>query len=204
MVDAYAVLMSGALYDTLPPPQELGVAALRQFLDEYATLRAAAPELILEEFCTEKDLLAMAALYCSVARPVVRECAARFLERLEPLGEVRELSPTEEGRLLRALYRFQLYCNLFGPGLEGYMFRTACKLWFEYHLDMFFCLFKPWEIEEVWCIYVLFRGVYTNLVDTVAPDLSSQHPRFQNWPHPHPPPCWEMDDPRKVFFLKSS
>ncbi|KAK4144329.1 uncharacterized protein C8A04DRAFT_28017 [Dichotomopilus funicola] len=64
----------------------------------------------------EDFLTGMASFYRSVARPLVRECAARFLQHIDPSLEVGELSAMEQTRLLRALYRFQLWCNMFGDG----------------------------------------------------------------------------------------
>jgi hypothetical protein len=162
LLDAYAVQMSASLHDpsgrqgTTPPPE-----AVRMFLDEYATMRPATPDLVLDEFCTEEDLLHMASFYRTLARPLAGQCAARFLHRLDPCLEVGKMSTTtESSRLLGALYRYQLYCGLFGPGPGGYMRREDPDVGSKENVDLFFSLFRPWEVEDIWCISVIVRDVY--------------------------------------------
>ncbi|KAK3385145.1 hypothetical protein B0H63DRAFT_522488 [Podospora didyma] len=80
LLDAFAVHTSFSLYK---PGRELTKDLIPLFMDNYTAMRTAPPDLVLQQ-CTEADL-ADASL------------------------EAGSLSVTEQRRLLRALYRFQLY-----------------------------------------------------------------------------------------------
>lgn len=99
LVDAYAVQSSASLYDSVSPGDEPEPETTRMFLDTYVALRTATPDIILEECCTEEDLMNMAAFRVSLARPLSLWCAARFLHNLDPSLEVGSLSATESIRL---------------------------------------------------------------------------------------------------------
>lgn len=169
-VEAHAVQRSIALYHRSPRPLLAGTR--RQFIHSYVSRRFAPPELVLQD-CTLTDLAEMAAFHQSVARPLSLKCAALFLEHLDPSLEVGSLSGTEQTRLLRALYRFQLYCNIFGQGPEPGRFRLLDELPFADTLALFFGSFYPWEVEEVDCIYMLIRNKYDAVFDAVECDLVS-------------------------------
>lgn len=66
----------------------------------------------------------------------------------------RILSMTEKARLVRALYRFQLHCNLFGV---GHYFSRKVRLTLDFDAEdiliMFFGIYEPWEVEKIACIY---------------------------------------------------
>lgn len=169
LVDAYAVQTSSRLYDSAAASPEARVQpeTIRLVLDNYVLWRLSVPaDAILEEWCTEEDLLDMAALLSSIIRPSAWECAQRFLPRLDPALQVSALSATEETRLVRALYRWQLYCNLFGQGRSGH--RKVPQFSSEERLDVFFCIFKPWEVEEIYCLYLLLRDFYNGVLDAIA------------------------------------
>lgn len=171
--------------------------AIRRFIDKYVTLRAAPPDVILQQPSTEEDLLGMAAFYDSVGQPLTPVSATLFLNRLDPSAEEGSLSTTESARLLQALYRYQLYCNLFGEGTKGS--REVPELAHGEHLDLFFCLFKPWEIEEIYCIYVLLRDTYSDILDKIAWDLTKDNPKFKDWPNPWPPGTWDLQNSRMTL-----
>jgi hypothetical protein len=102
----------------------------------------------------------MATFYQSVARPLSLKCAVLFLHHLDPSFEVSSLSGTEQTRLLRALYRFQLYCNLFCQGPQPGRYRVVTRLDLPEALALFFGGFNPWEVEETDCICKLIRNKY--------------------------------------------
>ena len=202
LVDAYAVQTSSRLYDSAAASPEARVQpdTIRLVLDNYALWRLSVPaDAILEEWCTEGDLLDMAALLSSIIRPLAWECAERFLLRLDPALQVGTLSATEETRLVRALYRWQLYCNLFGQGPSGS--RKVPQLSSEEHLDVFFCIFKPWEVEEIYCLYLLLKDFYNGVLDTIAWDLHPDHPKFHGWPNPFPPGSCDLKRPCRSIGL---
>lgn len=111
LVDAYAVQISASLYE---PGRKLPKRIVRQFIETYVEF-CSTPDTILDQ-CSTEDLASMAWFYSSVARPLSLDCPALFCQNLDAPLEAGSLSKTERIRFLRALYRFQLYCNLLGTG----------------------------------------------------------------------------------------
>ncbi|KAH6623100.1 hypothetical protein F5144DRAFT_353095 [Chaetomium tenue] len=190
--EAYAVQGSSTIYSRSPRP--LPAETVEQFIHSYVSRRFAPPELILQD-CTLTDLAEMAAFYLSVAQPLLPQCAALFLQQLNPSLEVGSLSATEKTRLLRALYRFQLYCNIFGQGPEPALrFRAMEWLADPYILDLFFGSFHPWEVEEIDCIYVLIRNKYDAVFKAVERDLVMK-PKITKYDRPTTPPgFWDSNE----------
>lgn len=60
-------------------------------------------------------------------------------------------------------------------------------------LRLFFCVFKPWEIEEIACVYVLIRDKYKPVFDDIRRDVPRDNPKFSNW--------GTLDPPKKVLEL---
>ncbi len=56
-------------------------------------------------------------------------------------------TPTEINRIQRAFYRFQIYCNMFGPFQNTRNFRV------EEQQPLFFTHFSVWENEQLACIH---------------------------------------------------
>ena len=151
LADAYAVQTSSSLY----PPGVLkpDPVLTRRFLGGYSAQRATTSSALLQQ-ASETDLAAMVNFYRCLVRPLVTECAARFLSNHNASPELGVVSKTERLRLSRALYRFQLYCNLFGPGLPGGRLRVGV---YEVEVQIrFFGLFESWEVEEIDCLNHLF------------------------------------------------
>lgn len=67
------------------------------------------------------------------------------------------LSQTECTRVLRAIYRYQIYQNLFGETGTVRHGSFGCK---EIH-DHFFALFTPWDIETMTSIDLFLRDLYS-------------------------------------------
>lgn len=190
-VDAYAAQASATRY---PVGSRRGRTSVTWFLDKYTELRARSVDDDPAVAATagnpsEADLIRMAAFHLSVVRPLAEEFAAMFLYNLDPALKVGSLSVTEERRLLRALYRFQLFCNLFGPVPRGTPGQP------KYGSDdevqgVFFYGFRPWEIEEVHCIYTLIQDNYTDILEDMQEDMDPNDPKFADpaWggPIPHP------------------
>jgi hypothetical protein len=102
----------------------------------------------------------------------------------------------EETRQLRAFYRFQLFCNLFGNGRHR-------KLQF-HRLDLdilkiFFCLFEPWEAEEIACIYTFVKGRYTQVFREIHWDVHKENPKFEGQCPPIPGGDFDLDDDCEYF-----
>ncbi|KAK4098005.1 hypothetical protein N658DRAFT_509926 [Parathielavia hyrcaniae] len=191
LVDAYAVHTSTAMaHKQQPPYYELEESATRHLLDHYVALRSVSPDQLLAEVNpSEDDLAAMANFYLSVASPLVELCASIFLRNVggDPSSlRVGNLSRTERARLLRALYRFELYCTLFGVGPMGCGRGLALPM--NDILRSFFCLFRPWEIEEIDCVYRIIREHYETVFDAIQSDVARDNPRFEHWQRPYTPP----------------
>ncbi|RAH64775.1 uncharacterized protein BO66DRAFT_406121 [Aspergillus aculeatinus CBS 121060] len=79
-----------------------------------------------------------------------------------------KISSTEESRIIRALYRFQLCCYLFGNprddspwGKESYHPGYVDIL---QHLE---AMFHAWEIEEILCVHTFVEDIYPDIFDVV-------------------------------------
>ncbi|KAK3902373.1 hypothetical protein C8A05DRAFT_15565 [Staphylotrichum tortipilum] len=189
LADAYALQTSARLYSQPPgsdpdaPCELTDPEDVRCFVDGYQALRKLPGEVILAEHCSEEDLVGMVAFYEAVAKPLAPVCAAQFLRRLKPAPEMGTLSVMEVARLLRGLYRFQIYCNLFGQGAKGR--RNAPPLEFAgEQLELFFCLFEPWEVDEIYCVYVLVRDMYGWVLDRTEVGGNGEKVGFEDWKAP--------------------
>lgn len=63
-------------------------------------------------------------------------------------------SPSERGRILRAFFRFELYCRVFPPRISAAM-----------HRDMFLLKLRPFEVKELACIHHYFFTIVSGCVD---------------------------------------
>lgn len=85
------------------------------------------------------------------------------------------LSASEVTRIVRAIYRVQLWCNLFGygpgPSLGGLDKSTCADATGEEIACIFFETFEPWEIEEMLCIYEPVRLTFAHLFEDMRTDL---------------------------------
>ncbi|KAI3394708.1 hypothetical protein diail_2293 [Diaporthe ilicicola] len=82
------------------------------------------------------------------------------------------VSSTERRRILRALYRFQIFCNLFSD--KQYQSFTS-----EEAQQIFFCQFDGWEVEEMNCVYQWIKQMFDNVVDKVKWDFDPSNPKFE-------------------------
>ncbi|KAL1869131.1 hypothetical protein Daus18300_005667 [Diaporthe australafricana] len=84
-------------------------------------------------------------------------------------------SVTEQRRILRAFYRFEIFCHLFSGG-QHQSFR---------HDDIarIFCSqFESWEIEEIGCVYTWIKQRYGEIVAEIKWDLHPNNPKFATDP----------------------
>lgn len=199
LVDAYAVQRSVWLEELHDGPGPVQAEDIKLFLEKYAAMHTAPPDVILEEFI-EDDLIDMAGFYHALARPLVLQCATLFCRNLDPSLPVACPSKTEQTRLLRALYRFQIYCNLFGAGTWGYRKGPPLEDGHAQRLAGFFCIFRPWEIEEMDCIYTLVSDKYEQVFEAIQWDVCRDHPKFEDWRRPDTPPgAFRLDNECELF-----
>lgn len=170
-VDAYAVQKSLPLEGPAELPVNLGV---QFFMMEYQK-HYSGPSLISSE-CTVEDLIGMAAFYTSTIKPLLVSIPAMLLRNLNRSLQLGSLSSTERTRITRALYRFQMWCNLYGTSDIA-----AARDWPLDPFDMlmyFFEIFHPWEIEEISCIHTFFMEMYDRIFVDIRWDLDSSSIRF--------------------------
>ncbi|KAI0971281.1 hypothetical protein F4678DRAFT_472736 [Xylaria arbuscula] len=121
----------------------------------------------------------MAAFHLSVARPQVRLFVSWALENLSAFhrdiipswenGHIK-ISRSEEARILRAIYRHEVYHHLFGQNLgfrDGYDFES------EVINGLFVELFHPWEVEAIGCFQVFVQGQWRDLLKPFIRDLDA-------------------------------
>ncbi|KAE8356917.1 hypothetical protein BDV28DRAFT_125912 [Aspergillus coremiiformis] len=84
------------------------------------------------------------------------------------------LSKTEKIRFLRALYRWQIFANIFGPTErpveKGQLQRCQDEVMWEDEIisnftederwHLFFGTMPPWEVAEIWCVWQYFHHSY--------------------------------------------
>ncbi|KAK4177603.1 hypothetical protein QBC36DRAFT_211358 [Triangularia setosa] len=157
LVDALAVQEAA----TLRGDKSVKRDAVQQHLDKYSVRRKAGESIIdgLIDKYDEDFLLGIYSFWQTYARPLTVQFARLFLSRFDPQRPpvFTHLSTTENTRLLRALYRFELYSCLFGGESR------SLQLGFgeEEVLYFFFCLFRPWEVEEIFSVYTLVQDEMT-------------------------------------------
>lgn len=88
------------------------------------------------------------------------------------------LSKTEKMRLMRSLYRFQLCCNLFGNGRHGIPQGARLETNEMDILKYFVCIFEPWEVAEICCIYTFSKMKYEQIFDDLSWDVNEGNPKF--------------------------
>jgi hypothetical protein len=130
---------------------------------------------------TEDDAAAVMVQYVTVIKPLAVKYADWALPQLSTLAQVEHqpapLSKTEELRIIRALYRFQLCCYAFGAYGDG----DTRGFGLVYRDDIgppwrWFATLEPWEIEELTCVYTAIMCTYNQIFREVEEDLHPTNP----------------------------
>lgn len=194
--DACAVYQSRL--DGIDP--RVDIELIRQFLGTYQEKRSSAsshyPSLFLRRLSLDQ-VISMVGFYASIIKPLARHYAGQMLENLAkhtmtpPSHE--PLSKTEETRIVRGLYRFQLYCCVFGVGnIPDH--RCLSHPWIG-HGDVIFEIFmtyEPWEAEEFLCIPDFSRRKFNKVFDDMFEDLND-HPGHSRFEKDYPLHKWTFD-----------
>ncbi|KAK3292882.1 uncharacterized protein B0H64DRAFT_403008 [Chaetomium fimeti] len=197
LIDAYIHLASSDVVEQrLAAPKRSSRPAITAVMEGYGELRRASQRAsrgdgVLER-CDIEDLTNMASFYLAVVQPLVTDCATLFLQNLKvqnpaELGSLRKIERT---RLLRALYRFQIYQDLFANDGTGSDFSHVEVL------AVFFGIFHPWEVEEVHCIDHLVRARHNQVFDKIKWDVHKTNAaRFGEQMNPMTPPgAFDLDN----------
>ncbi|GKZ69523.1 hypothetical protein AnigIFM50267_004734 [Aspergillus niger] len=153
---------------------------------------------------TLDDAIDMVTFYRSVLKPFAWSYSAWALRNLAKEPEAAHnnidnpLSESEEHRIIRALYRFQLCGNVFGVGPNKDMldlFEIQFQLSDMEILMLLEDLYEPWELEEINCVNVFAETKCREIHDAVTWDFSEKNPRFDDQERP-PTPDGAVDIPR--------
>ncbi|RAH78651.1 hypothetical protein BO86DRAFT_381993 [Aspergillus japonicus CBS 114.51] len=131
-----------------------------------------------------------------------------------------KISPTEESRIIRALYRFQLCCHLFGNRTDdrpwGNDYDMTGYLDILQHLE---ATFYAWEIEEILCVYTFVQDLYPDIFDEARVGLDPMdfemeskgksrfcdNPRYCDVPSAlFLTPSWNKTDLMTCFYLEGT
>jgi hypothetical protein len=177
-VDAYAVQRTSH-FPYLPsadrqPKAERFITSIHRYHEESRNtiLPLQSPE------CRVENLAAMSGFYFSTIRPLLQKVPEMFLQKTLPGMEIDPISTLETRRIMRALYRFELWCNLYGAGSD-----TSLNLPLPPPggpvdiLRNFSEVYEPWEIEEIDCIYTLLHEMYEGIFDEVRDRCDAEDQR---------------------------
>ncbi|KAL7946057.1 hypothetical protein V8C42DRAFT_352943 [Trichoderma barbatum] len=194
LLEAYAV------YQTSFPPFKNDTrdkAVVQPFLESYANKRLierAGPSL---RELSEEAIIAMWKFQTEIVAPIVELFAqwtlANLSSKVENYGytlcwpldgdgpdasslEI-ALSAMERMRILRGMYRFQLYCHIFGSqGRSRPRFGEDPFVSMDDVVGLFCNIFEPWELEEFWRIqaYVHHKCEGISVTDHVVDGTASR------------------------------
>ncbi|KAG8156539.1 hypothetical protein KVR01_013643 [Diaporthe batatas] len=85
------------------------------------------------------------------------------------------LSVTEQRRILRAFYRFEIFCNLFMGDRDELFAHVEIA-------HVFFPQFGSWEIEEIDCVYMWIKERYGEVVTEIKLDFHPNSSKFADDP----------------------
>ena len=163
--------------------------SIAKFLKAEWDRRTSATNSISDKALTENEVAAMAAFHFTVIEPLLERFTIWALGRLANetggLPHHKPLSTTEEARIMRAMYRFQLCCNLFHERRR--QFRQPIHLGSIDIVKLFFCLFEPWEVEEMVCIHAFAKDEFDRIFRDIHWDVSQENPRFADQGRPPTP-----------------
>lgn len=201
-IDAHAVHQSGLTdFSNTRTPEKV-----TQFLELYQDRRSSPRHSILTKRLTEDEAVDMVAFLSSMIRPLARHYTGWALTNLADETEGSQshefLSTAEETRLMRALYRFQLCCNLFGVGSHATSQQPRLGLQSVDILKIFFCIFEPWEVEEIACIYTFAKEKYGQIFRDIRWDVHEENPAFEGQRPPTPEGAFDLDNSCQ-FYLAS-
>ncbi|KAI0548091.1 hypothetical protein F4679DRAFT_585849 [Xylaria curta] len=185
-IDAYAAYQS-SFEDFAKTRTREGVS---RFLKVYQDQRSS----IFTESLTEDTAVSMVTFFSSTIKPLVghytRWALANLANETGNSHNHEPLSKTEEIRLMRALYRFQLCCNLFGRGYNGTPWLLDAPFRSLDILNIFFCIFEPWEIEEIAFIHTFVKEKYDQIFRDIRWDVHKENPKFKGTPEG----AFDLDD----------
>ncbi|KGO78401.1 hypothetical protein PITC_068640 [Penicillium italicum] len=176
--DAYAVHKSSSMeFSTKCTTEEVD-----DFLPFYHTIRSQAWSSPLYKVLSMEEVTSMVKFHRLTVQPLMQFFVTQALSNLikETKGSQIEetLSSTEETRLMRAFYRYQLCCNIYGPGMGVEMHHETWNPIFDRISKDFLCIFCPWEAEEISCISFFSKTKHTQFLENVNRGVDEEKPQF--------------------------
>lgn len=126
-----------------------------------------------------EDVIQLARFHRSVIEPLTERYATWALAALSSSPETSPLSGIERRRIQRALYRYEVFCNVCGSRGEG---RSAPRYIREHAQRLrILSLFPAWQIEDILCIHEFGKDIYGGIFDQVAWDLDEErNPKYRH------------------------
>lgn len=175
LFDAHAVCLSGS--DQFQ--QTRGEPMIWDFLHSYQHRRMTVAASDLAAQLDLEDLIQLARFHRSVIEPLTERYAIWALAALSSSPKHCPLSGTERQRIQRALYRYQLYCNVCGSRGQGRS--SPHRLQQALEGLRVLSLFPAWQIEEILCVHKFGKDIYGGVFDQVAWDLDEErNPRYRD------------------------
>ncbi|CAG7929009.1 unnamed protein product [Penicillium olsonii] len=164
--------------------------SIASILDSYKHRQGLPSFSLVDERLHPYDIIWILRFHTSIVVPLAKQFSKLALKRLAReirgiqaksslLGFSYSLSQSEEMRIIRALYRTQLWFNLFGigphkdidkPSLPGY---SCIDL-----LTIYVSHFEPWEIEEMHGVYAFCETTYRRAFSQIQSDVDPRNPKF--------------------------
>ena len=207
-VDAYAVCQSGKI-DFLKARTPKSVNHL---LESYSDNRSL-PYSLLEEMLTMDEVISIISFHFSIAMPLAKSNTTRVLNNLAketwnepPQSHDELLSRTEETRLVRSLYRFLLYCNLFGVShCPNYREHPSREIDDDNNIfERFLYIYEPWEIEEMACAFTFSQQKYGQIFNNIHHDVHGSNPYYGGQYPPTPPGAFDFNMECQFYIFSLS
>jgi hypothetical protein len=197
-IDAHAVYLSSSASFSNSRTKD----SVAQFLQYYQDRRRGPQHSFLTELSID-EAMSVVSFHTSIIQPLAQKYTLWALDNFAKMtgsAHIHEpLSRTEETRLLRALYRFQLCANLFGtqPDQEyvnGHMLDYDSRLEPMDIRCLFAGLYEPWEVEEMVCICRFAKDKYNQIFDAICWDVDENNPKFDGQRPPTPDGAFNLSE----------
>ncbi|KAI2730677.1 hypothetical protein CBS147332_2529 [Penicillium roqueforti] len=173
--DAYAVHKSTSMECSKGRDSK----GIDDFLTSYHTMRSQAWSSPLHNILILEEVETMVKFHCSIVQPLmrcfVREALTNLTEKTNESQIEETLSTTEETRLMREFYRFQLCCNIYGlESAESIPYVSWISV-SQHILGDFLYIFDPWEAEELSCVSYFCEEKCEQIFDQTKQGLDEEN-----------------------------
>ncbi|KAL4906703.1 hypothetical protein BDW74DRAFT_177013 [Aspergillus multicolor] len=171
-IDAYTVYRSGTV-DLRETRTSHTITSMREL---YRCHQFEANHFKLSELCTKDDITGILRFHLLIVAPIARRYSQWALGNLAKeegaSSIIRPTSEVEEMRILRALYRFQLCCNLYSAHCHESPRQVSPEFNLLEVLNLCIALLEPWEAEEICCINTFFKEKYHQIFQDIGPEVN--------------------------------